>query len=135
MTETLSQVSYTTQGGDTLPSVAEACGHSGEWPAILAVNPWIPEGGDYLNVPPGSSVLLPGGWVPAGWERPQDAQSELASGVDLNTLTAAELVQLAGDAATLAQLDAIDAASKGRVTVQDAVYARRQVLLDQGVSA
>lgn len=128
------QINYTVQGGDTLPSVAEACGHSGEWPAILETNPWINESSDYMSVPPGSSVLLPMDWVPAGWETPAEAESELVT-VDLNTLTASELIQLAGEAQTLAELDAIDAAARGRVTVSDAVYARRQVLLDQGVAA
>ena len=69
MGETLmAQINYTTVGGDTLPSVAEACGHSGEWQAILEVNPWINETSDYMSVPPGSSVLLPPDWTPAGYE-------------------------------------------------------------------
>lgn len=69
------QINYTTVGGDTLPSVAEACGHSGEWPAILEVNPWITDGSDYLNVPPGSNVLLPQDWTPAGYEAASSSAS------------------------------------------------------------
>ena len=130
------QINYTTVGGDTLPSVAEACGHPGEWQAILEVNPWINESSDYMSVPPGSSVLLPGDWIPAGYEPPAGPGAENSGGtVDMSTMTAAELIQLAGEAQTLAELDAIDAAARGRVTVSDAVYARRQVLLDQGVAA
>jgi hypothetical protein len=59
------QYNYQTQGSDSLPSVAERCGHSGEWQEIIATNPWL-EGLDYLAVPPGSQVLLPMDWVPSG---------------------------------------------------------------------
>lgn len=129
------QINYTTVGGDTLPSVAEACGHSGEWRAILDVNPWIAESSDYMSVPPGSSVLLPGDWIPAGWEPPAEAEAEIGSTAELSSASASELVQLAGEAQTLAELDAIDAAARGRVTVTDAVYARRETLLGQGATA
>jgi hypothetical protein len=67
------QIMYTTVGGDSLPSVAEACGHPGEWQAILETAPWIAESGDYLAVPPGSQVLLPMDWVPPGYEAPSSA--------------------------------------------------------------
>jgi hypothetical protein len=63
----MSQINYTTIGGDSLPIVAERCGHAGEWPAILEVNPWL-EGLDYMAVPPGSNVLLPDDWMPRGYE-------------------------------------------------------------------
>ena len=66
------RIPYTTVGGDTLPSVAEACGHWGEWQAILESSPFL-EGLDYLQVPPGSELLLPDGWVPAGYDAPAGA--------------------------------------------------------------
>jgi hypothetical protein len=64
--ETLMQINYTVEGSDTLPSIAEACGHSGEWTSILESAPWL-QGLDYLAVPPGSSVLLPDGWEPRSY--------------------------------------------------------------------
>lgn len=70
----MAQIVYTTVGGDTLPSVAEACGHSGEWRAILDTATWL-EGLDYMAVPPGSEVLLPPDWVPAGYEAPESEAS------------------------------------------------------------
>lgn len=129
------QINYTTVGGDTLPSVAEACGHSGEWREILAVNPWIEESSDYMSVPPGSNVLLPMDWLPAGWEPPTEAEAATSSPAELSSMTAAELIQLANEAQTLAELDAIDNAAAGRVTVTAAVDQRRATLLDQGATA
>jgi len=54
---------------------------------------------------------------------------------DLSTLTAAQLIDLAKQAQTLAELDALDAAANGRATVENAISARRQVLLEQGATA
>jgi hypothetical protein len=127
----MAQINYLTVGGDTLPSVAESCGHPGEWQEILAVNPWIPENGDYLNVPPGTNVLLPPDWTPAGYDDPDAdaaAQAQGSSVVPASSMTAAELIGLARTATTETELDAIAAAAGERVSVLDAVAARQNQL-------
>jgi hypothetical protein len=73
----MSQLNYEVQPGDTLPSVAERCGHPGEWQAILESAPFL-EGLDYLAVPAGTMVLLPADWVPAGMEPPAARESRAA---------------------------------------------------------
>jgi hypothetical protein len=127
----MSQINYEVQPGDTLPSVAERCGHSGEWQAILESAPFL-EGLDYLAVPAGTTVLLPADWVPRGYESDAAAaEAESAGGPppdDLAGLSAAELIELAGEAEDSAWLDAIAEAAGGRVTVLAAVDARRAQL-------
>jgi hypothetical protein len=59
---------YTTLPLDTLPSIAEACGHSGEWAAILYFNETALT--DYNNIQPGTEVVLPDGWT-VGEPEPQ----------------------------------------------------------------
>lgn len=53
---------YTTVGGDSLPSIAERCGHPGEWLALADFN----EGhvwGDWNNLQPGLLLDIPGEWI------------------------------------------------------------------------
>ena len=117
---------YVTVGGDSLPSLAERAGRPGEWQAIAQANeghPWA----DYNNLQPGLTLVMPDGWVSGGETQP--------AGEDLSGLSASELVSLAQAAQTLAELDAIDAVAGGRVTVTNAVDARRTTLLDQGATA
>jgi LysM domain len=56
---------YVTQPGDSLPSIAEACGHPGEWQLIVAWNApeTIP---DPNNIQPGMTIVLPdlASWTP-----------------------------------------------------------------------
>jgi LysM repeat protein len=56
---------YVTQPGDSLPSIAEACGHPGEWQLIVAWNApeTIP---DPNNIQPGMTIVLPdlASWQP-----------------------------------------------------------------------
>jgi LysM repeat protein len=47
---------YVTQPGDSLPSIAEACGHPGEWLLIAA---WNPDLADVNNIQPGMTLILP----------------------------------------------------------------------------
>jgi len=118
------QVNYTVQGGDTLPSIAEACGHPGEWTAIVETASWL-EGLDYLAVPPGTEILLPMDWAPGpAAEETLGEQAELSGQAPTSSMTASELIGMAQVATTEAQLDAISAAANGRVTVLDAVTER-----------
>jgi hypothetical protein len=58
---------YVTLPGDSLPSIAEACGHPGEWQLIVAWNApeTIP---DPNNIQPGMTIVLPdlASWQPSG---------------------------------------------------------------------
>lgn len=118
---------YVTVGGDSLPSIAEAFGHPGEWSALAAFN----EGhvwGDFNNLQPGLTIQIPGEWAHEPEIEPPSTQLDYASA------TAAELITAAQNAQTLAELDAIDAAANGRTTVLAAVDQRRAFLLDQGAT-
>jgi LysM repeat protein len=62
---------YVTQPGDSLPSIAEACGHPGEWQLIVAWNApeTIP---DPNNIQPGMTIVLPD---LASWPAPGDPEA------------------------------------------------------------
>jgi hypothetical protein len=121
----MAQYTWTLAHGDTLPAIAEACGHSGEWTVIMESSPFL-EGLDYTMLSPGTAILLPDGWLPAGVEpEPEPEPPSGLSSTDLSGLSAADLIDLANAATTDAELDAIDAAAAGRVTVTNAVEARR----------
>lgn len=118
---------YVTVGGDSLPSIAELYGHSGEWQALAEANVghiWL----DYNNLQPGLEITVPADWMPPTAET-------APAGTDYSSMSASQLANLAYAAATLAELDAIDAAAAGRVTVTNAVSTRRNELLDQGATA
>jgi LysM domain len=120
---------YVTVGGDSLPSIAERLGHAGEWQAIAEANTdhiWA----DYNNLQPGLEIELPAEWLTTT----EPVQAETLDAAELAGLNAADLVDLANAANTLAELDAIEAAANGRVTVLNAVSARRTALLDAGVA-
>jgi hypothetical protein len=51
---------YTTEPMDSLPSIAEAFGHSGEWQVLVEENPDLP---DPHNIQPGMSILIPPEWI------------------------------------------------------------------------
>jgi len=51
---------YTTEPMDSLPSIAEAFGHSGEWQTLAEKNPDL---ADPHNIQPGMSLLIPDEWV------------------------------------------------------------------------
>jgi hypothetical protein len=119
---------YTTVGGDSLPSIAELYGHPGEWLALAEAN----EGhiwGDFNNLQPGLEITVPADWIGA------EPKADAAPAEDFSSMTASQLANLAYAATTLAELDAIDAAAAGRVTVTNAVATRRGELLDQGATA
>lgn len=61
----MAQYTWTLTHGDTLPHIAEQCGHSGEWSAILESSPFL-VGLDYMAIAPETSILLPDGWLPPG---------------------------------------------------------------------
>jgi hypothetical protein len=132
---------YTIQHGDTLPRVAEKLGHSGEWQALVAAN--LALVADYPELDDAAKAALIAERmtvgveldVPVEWvEREAPAESG-GTVVPASSMSAAELIALANSAQTLDELDAIDAAAAGRVTVNDAVDARRATLLGQGVTA
>jgi len=66
-------MTYTTQPGDSLPSIAEACGHSGEWQMIAAWNPDLP---DVNNIQPGMELVLPDLTT---WPAPGDPEAASSS--------------------------------------------------------
>ena len=51
---------YTTEPMDSLPSIAEAFGHSGEWQTLAEANPDLP---DFHNIQPGMGIMIPAEWV------------------------------------------------------------------------
>jgi hypothetical protein len=51
---------YITEPMDSLPSIAEAFGHSGEWLELAQENPDLP---DFHNIQPGMSILIPPEWI------------------------------------------------------------------------
>jgi hypothetical protein len=53
-------MSYTTEPMDSLPSIAEAFGHSGEWQMLLEENPDL---GDWNNIQPGMTLSIPPEWI------------------------------------------------------------------------
>jgi len=55
------QYTYETVHGDSLPLIAELCGHSGEWSAIMDSSPFLWDL-DWNNIQAGMSILLPAGW-------------------------------------------------------------------------
>jgi hypothetical protein len=59
------QYNYETVPGDSLPLIAELCGHSGEWRDIMDTAPWLWEV-DWNNIQPGMTILLPPGWEIGG---------------------------------------------------------------------
>lgn len=129
--------SYDVQYGDTLTSIAERLGHTGEWQALALANiDQVPddisdEAKVYVvaeRVYVGQTLEVPIEWM----EREADSSSTVP--VD-SSMSAAQLVQLAQQASTLSELDAIDAAAAGRSTVIAAVDQRRAELLDQGATA
>lgn len=131
---------YTTIAGDTLPSIAERAGHSGEWLELALANVDQVDIADVSDLVKATIVadrsqyagvvlMLPLNWVP------QDDEPPATWTAPSSSMSAADLIALAGEASTLAELDAIDAAAAGRVTVTDAVYARRETLLGQGATA
>jgi LysM repeat protein len=64
---------YVTQPGDSLPSIAEACGHSGEWQLVAA---WNPDLADPHNIQPGMTLILPD---LASWPAPGDPEATRSS--------------------------------------------------------
>lgn len=130
---------YTIENGDTLPRVAEKLGHAGEWQALALANLALVPG----DAPDAEKAALMAERmtvgvelaIPMEWNDLEIEPPATSSVVPASSMTAAELIALAKGASTLAELDAIDAAAVGRVSVADAVDARRQTLLDQGVAA
>ena len=61
------QFTYETVPGDSLPLIAELCGHSGEWMAIMDSAPFL-WNLDWNNIQPGMNILLPPGWQMGGGE-------------------------------------------------------------------
>jgi hypothetical protein len=53
---------YITEPMDSLPSIAEAFGHSGEWQMLVEQNPDL---SDPHNIQPGMSLMIPDEWVTA----------------------------------------------------------------------
>jgi len=51
---------YETVSNDSLPSIAEAFGHSGEWQALWFANSGIV---DPNHISPGWEIILPTGWA------------------------------------------------------------------------
>jgi len=58
----MTQYTYETLPGDSLPLIAELCGHSGEWMAIMDSAPYLWDM-DWNNIQPGMNILLPDGWI------------------------------------------------------------------------
>jgi LysM repeat protein len=75
---------YVTQPGDSLPSIAEACGHSGEWLLIAA---WNPDLADPHNIQPGMTLILPdlASWPSPGDPEATDARSSSSSSSSTST--------------------------------------------------
>jgi hypothetical protein len=69
---------YVTRPGDSLPSIAEACGHSGEWQLIAA---WNPDLADPNNIQPGMTLILPdlASWPAPGDPEPMPTRSSSSS--------------------------------------------------------
>ena len=61
----MTQYNYVTIHGDSLPLIAELCGHSGEWMAIMDSAPYLWDL-DWNNIQAGMSILLPDGWMIGG---------------------------------------------------------------------
>lgn len=60
----ITETPYLTVGGDSLPSIAERCGHSGEWLALADLNEghvWT----DWNNIQPGLILDIPEAWFVA----------------------------------------------------------------------
>lgn len=58
----ITETPYLTVGGDSLPSIAERCGHPGEWLALAELNEghvWT----DWNNIQPGLLLDIPGMWI------------------------------------------------------------------------
>lgn len=135
---------YLTVGGDSLSGIAERAGHPGEWRALAIANIGAVDDDELSDEAKvhfvaeragraGTELVLPSEWaavLPGADVMPAGEGTQA-----LDQLTASQLAQLAHDAQTLAELDAIDAVAAGRVTVTNAVDARRTVLLDQGATA
>jgi hypothetical protein len=133
--------SYDIQNGDTLGAIAERMGHPGEWRALALAN--IGQVQDDISDEAKVYVVAERMYVgqtldiPLEWEdfEIEPPASTAASTVPIDSsMSAAQLVQLAQQASTLAELDAIDAAASGRATVLAAVDQRRATLLDQGAT-
>lgn len=132
---------YTIENGDTLPRVAEKLGHAGEWLTLALANLALVPDEDQQYSDEAKAALIaermtPGVelQIPMEWNDLEIEPPATSSVVPASSMTAAELIALAKGASTLAELDAIDAAAAGRVSVSDAVDARRQTLLDQGAT-
>lgn len=127
---------YTVQPGDTLASIAEGFGHSGEWRVLAELNAEgdLQEPGnlwtDYL-------LQVPDEWAPDAVPIEGEGEEGGAGLPDATYegLTASQLADRANQAQTLAELDAIDAQANGRVTVLNAVEAQRRALEAAGVTA
>jgi len=61
----VTQYTYETIPGDSLPLIAEMCGHSGEWMAIMESAPYLWDA-DWNNIQPGMNILLPPDWILGG---------------------------------------------------------------------
>lgn len=62
--EPITETPYLTVGGDSLPSIAERCGHSGEWLALFDANPdneWVQQ--HWNNIQPGLLIDIPPEWL------------------------------------------------------------------------
>jgi hypothetical protein len=125
---------YTVQRGDSFPSIAAAFGHPGEWRAIAELNPSVPDPGMPFA---GMELELPDEWGEASTEAaPAVAEgSSLEARYGGENLSAGELVELARDAHSIADLDWIEDQAAGRVTVQTAVATRRQELERSGIAS
>lgn len=132
--------SYDIQYGDTLGAIAERMGHPGEWRALAQANIGLVSD-DTLSDEAKMYVVAERMYVgqtldvPLEWETIEIEPPASTSATPDSSMTATQLAQLAQNAQTLAELDAIDAVAAGRVTVTNAVDARRTVLLDQGATA
>lgn len=134
---------YVTVGGETLPSIAERAGFPGGWQTLALQNiDQVPETdlSDEAKIyvvaeragRPGTSLTMPPEWNIGAQAKPAESSSTVTPDA---SMSAAELIDLAAAATTLAELDAIDTAAAGRVTVTAAVDQRRATLLDQGATA
>ena len=61
--------------GESLPSIAESCGHAGEWQTLAALNPQVIDPGEPVE---GTVLTLPPGWNNSadGSDREEGADTE-----------------------------------------------------------
>lgn len=75
---------YVTVSGDSLPSIAEQYGHPGEWLELAQAN----EGhgwGDFNNLQPGLTLVIPGTWAHDPEIEPPSSTSSTRSSTEHHT--------------------------------------------------